>query len=139
MLRALYRCKKNFWKKSLNVPNVKLSSIYFFNVLGFFTPFSFKNFNLRLISIHLLFCYFLLLEKAPKSQKFSKRYTDKGPSMTCNINLIKIDELGINVRISWMCRYHPYDLAANIFESGPMPTPWKFLDRPPLLPSCKSS
>ena len=28
-------------------------------------------------------------------------------------------------------------LTANIFESGPMPTPWKFLDRPPLLPSCK--
>ena len=28
-------------------------------------------------------------------------------------------------------------LTANIFESGPMPTPWKFLDRPPLLPSYK--
>ena len=28
-------------------------------------------------------------------------------------------------------------LTANIFESGPMPTPWKFLNRPPLLPSCK--
>ena len=28
-------------------------------------------------------------------------------------------------------------LTANIFESGPMPTPWNFLDRPPLLPSCK--
>ena len=28
-------------------------------------------------------------------------------------------------------------LTANIFESGPMLTPWKFLDRPPLLPSCK--
>ena len=29
-------------------------------------------------------------------------------------------------------------LTANIFESGPMPTPWKSLDRTPLLPSCKS-
>ena len=28
-------------------------------------------------------------------------------------------------------------LTANIFESGPMLTPWNFLDRPPLLPSCK--
>ena len=28
-------------------------------------------------------------------------------------------------------------LTANIFESGPMPTPWKSLDRTPLLPSCK--
>ena len=28
-------------------------------------------------------------------------------------------------------------LAVNILECGPMPTPWKFLDRPPLLPSCK--
>ena len=28
-------------------------------------------------------------------------------------------------------------LAANIFESGPMPTPRKFLALPPLLPSCK--
>ena len=28
-------------------------------------------------------------------------------------------------------------LTANIFESGPMPTSWKFLNRPPLLPSCK--
>ena len=30
-------------------------------------------------------------------------------------------------------------LTANIFESGPMPTPWKFLDRPPLLPCWKLS
>ena len=29
------------------------------------------------------------------------------------------------------------DLTANIFESGPMPTPWKFLAGLPLLPSCK--
>ena len=28
-------------------------------------------------------------------------------------------------------------LTANNFESGPMPTPWNFLDGPPLLPSCK--
>ena len=28
-------------------------------------------------------------------------------------------------------------LTANIFESGPMPTPWKILAGPPLLPSCK--
>ena len=28
-------------------------------------------------------------------------------------------------------------LAANIFESGPLQTPWKFFDRLPLLPSCK--
>ena len=28
-------------------------------------------------------------------------------------------------------------LTANIFESGPMPTTWKFLARPPILPSCK--
>ena len=28
-------------------------------------------------------------------------------------------------------------LTANIFESGPMPTPSKFLARLPLLPSCK--
>ena len=28
-------------------------------------------------------------------------------------------------------------LTANIFKSGPMPTTWKFLDWPPLLPSCK--
>ena len=27
-------------------------------------------------------------------------------------------------------------LTANIFESGPMPTPWKFLDSPPVIPSC---
>ena len=30
-----------------------------------------------------------------------------------------------------------FALAANIFESGPMPTPWKILDGTPLLPSCK--
>ena len=30
-------------------------------------------------------------------------------------------------------------LTANIFESGPFSTPWKFLDRLPLLPSCKLS
>ena len=30
-------------------------------------------------------------------------------------------------------------LIANIFESGPMPTPWKILDKPPLLLSCKLS
>ena len=28
-------------------------------------------------------------------------------------------------------------LTANIFESGPMPTPWKFLDGLLLLPSCE--
>ena len=28
-------------------------------------------------------------------------------------------------------------LTANDFESGPMPTSSKILDRPPLLPSCK--
>ena len=28
-------------------------------------------------------------------------------------------------------------LTANIFESEPMPTPWKSLDMTPLLPSCK--
>ena len=28
-------------------------------------------------------------------------------------------------------------LTSNIFESGPMPTPSKFLAGPPLLPSCK--
>ena len=44
MLRALYRMickssKKNFGKKSLNVPNVKLLSIFFFNIFGFFMPF----------------------------------------------------------------------------------------------------
>ena len=27
-------------------------------------------------------------------------------------------------------------LTANISESGPMPTPWKFLDSPPVIPSC---
>ena len=27
-------------------------------------------------------------------------------------------------------------LTANIFESGPMPTPWKFLDSPKVIPSC---
>ena len=27
-------------------------------------------------------------------------------------------------------------LTANIFESGPMPTPWKFLDSLPAIPSC---
>ena len=31
----------------------------------------------------------------------------------------------------------PIVLTANIFESGPMPTSWKFLDGPLLLPSCK--
>ena len=30
-----------------------------------------------------------------------------------------------------------YLLTANIFESRPMPTPWKFSDGSPLLPSCK--
>ena len=29
-----------------------------------------------------------------------------------------------------------YYLTANIFESGPMPTPWKFLDSSPVIPSC---
>ena len=30
-----------------------------------------------------------------------------------------------------------YDpLTANIFESEPMPTPWKFLDSLPVIPSC---
>ena len=27
-------------------------------------------------------------------------------------------------------------LTANIFESGPMPTPWKYLDSLPVIPSC---
>ena len=27
-------------------------------------------------------------------------------------------------------------LTANIFESGPMPTPWKFLDSLAVIPSC---
>ena len=27
-------------------------------------------------------------------------------------------------------------LTANIFESGPMPTPWKILDSLPVIPSC---
>ena len=27
-------------------------------------------------------------------------------------------------------------LTANIFESGPMPTPWKILDSSPVIPSC---
>ena len=27
-------------------------------------------------------------------------------------------------------------LTANILESGPKPTPWKFLDSPPVIPSC---
>ena len=27
-------------------------------------------------------------------------------------------------------------LTASIFESGPMPTPWKFLDSLPVIPSC---
>ena len=44
MLRAIYRmiCKKSksfFGKSSLNVSNVKLFSIFFFNVFGFFMPF----------------------------------------------------------------------------------------------------
>ena len=44
MLRALYRmiCKssqKNFAKKILNVPNVKLLSKIVFSIFGFFVPF----------------------------------------------------------------------------------------------------
>ena len=44
MMRALYRmvCKnwKTFFaKKSLNVPNVKLLSKFYFNIFGFFMPF----------------------------------------------------------------------------------------------------
>jgi hypothetical protein len=44
MFRALYRMickssKKNFGKKILNVPNVKLLSKFFFNNFGFFKPF----------------------------------------------------------------------------------------------------
>jgi hypothetical protein len=44
MLRALYRMickssKKKFGKKSLNVPNVRLLSNFFFNIFGFFMPF----------------------------------------------------------------------------------------------------
>ena len=27
-------------------------------------------------------------------------------------------------------------LTANIFEIGPMPTPWKFLDSSTVIPSC---
>ena len=41
------------------------------------------------------------------------------------------------VRILELFSFHSVDLTANIFESGPMPTPGKILDRPPLLPSCK--
>ena len=35
----------------------------------------------------------------------------------------------------FVCSVHI--LTAKIFESGPMPTLWNFLDRLPLLPSCK--
>ena len=38
-------------------------------------------------------------------------------------------QLGIFL-VNWL-------LTANFFESGPMPNPWNFLDRLPLLPSCK--
>ena len=42
----------------------------------------------------------------------------------------------------WSCFYEEIllfgvYLTANIFESGPMPTSWKFLNSPPLLPSCE--
>ena len=37
-----------------------------------------------------------------------------------------------------ICEVLLFYLTANIFESGPIPTPWKFLAGPPLLPSCKS-
>ena len=33
--------------------------------------------------------------------------------------------------------FYNFALTANIFETGAMPTPWKFLDRAPLLPSWK--
>ena len=30
-----------------------------------------------------------------------------------------------------------FSLTVNIFESGPVPTPWKWPDKSPLIPSCK--
>ena len=35
----------------------------------------------------------------------------------------------------YLCKVCAY-LTANTFESGPMPTPWKFVDSPPVIPSC---
>ena len=42
------------------------------------------------------------------------------------------------LRITNFVKYKKPDIAltANIFESGPMPTPWKFLDSLPVIPSC---
>ena len=42
----------------------------------------------------------------------------------------------LDVRTLVQYRYRD-DLTANIFESGPMPTPWIFLAGSPLLPSSK--
>ena len=35
-----------------------------------------------------------------------------------------------------ICQHHCTALTANIFESGPMPTPWKSLDSSKVIPSC---
>ena len=53
------------------------------------------------------------------------------------INLLEgEDDLGSD---SCPCSCHPAPgnlLTANIFESGPMPTPWKFLESLKVIPSC---
>ena len=39
--------------------------------------------------------------------------------------------------VGWEIKSKQMHLTATNFESGPMPTPWKILAGPPLLPSCK--
>ena len=84
-----------WWKKSLNVSNVKLLSNFFSTVYGFFDVFLFSSFNQKSPSIHLIIIfYFLLLETAPKFKIFqnllrNKRCLRNGPEMVCKINSIK--------------------------------------------------
>ena len=42
----------------------------------------------------------------------------------------------IFIRVAEVVAIHNDLLTANIFEIGPMPTPWKFLDSLPVIPSC---
>ena len=75
-----------------------------------------------------------------KSRPFSLLLLHYRTTVRQNFDLLQIfqpsnnSNLKANIsQVNWvLCDV----LTANIFESGPMPTPWKFLDSLPVIPSC---
>jgi hypothetical protein len=101
MLHAIYgpicKCANFFWwKKILNVSNVKLLSI-FFSTFFVFLFFCFQALiKCKQVSIYCFFTFYCL--KQPLKLKIfqnslrNKRCLQNGPQMACNINSIKADK-----------------------------------------------